>query len=122
MTDNIQADVTTTKPTKPTKRLRKMAREPQAAKASTTAAPASSQESGTPSKAAQVLAMLQRSEGATLDQLVAATGWLPHTARAALTGLKKKGHAITSEKIKGGSRVYRASSPAAAITLRTADA
>lgn len=46
------------------------------------------------SKASQVLAMLQRQEGATLDELVAATGWLPHTTRAALTGLRKKGHSI----------------------------
>lgn len=46
------------------------------------------------SKISQVLAMLQRREGATLDELVAATGWLPHTTRAALTGLRRKGHAI----------------------------
>lgn len=59
------------------------------------------------SKATLVLNLLQRSEGATLDQLVAATGWLPHTTRAALTGLKKKGHVITSEKPAEGSRVYR---------------
>jgi hypothetical protein len=37
--------------------------------------------------------------GATLDEMVAATGWLPHTTRAALTGLKKKGHLVTSEKV-----------------------
>lgn len=51
--------------------------------------------------------LLSRSEGATLDQLVAATGWLSHTARAALTGLKKKGHTITSDKAQGEPRVYR---------------
>jgi len=50
------------------------------------------------SKASHVLAMLQRQEGATLDELVAATGWLPHTTRAALTGLRKKGHAIDRRK------------------------
>lgn len=60
------------------------------------------------SKAAQVLAILESPEGATIEQLVAATNWLPHTARAALTGLKKKGHTITSEKLEGGARVYRA--------------
>ena len=59
-------------------------------------------------KSAAVLALLQRKEGATLDQLVEATGWLPHTARAALTGLKKKGHAITSSKEEGQPRIYRA--------------
>lgn len=41
-----------------------------------------------------VLALLQRTEGATIAELIAATGWLPHTTRAALTGLRKKGHAI----------------------------
>ena len=51
------------------------------------------------SKSTLVLMMLQRPDGATLDELVAATGWLPHTARAALTGLRKKGHAVTSDKV-----------------------
>ena len=51
-----------------------------------------------PSKTADVLALLRRAEGATLDELVAATGWLPHTTRAALTGLRKKGHAIARGK------------------------
>lgn len=50
------------------------------------------------SKAAQVLAMLERQQGATLAELVATTGWLAHTTRAALTGLRKKGHAIDRRK------------------------
>ncbi|UAK25270.1 DUF3489 domain-containing protein [Sphingomonas nostoxanthinifaciens] len=57
---------------------------------------ASTPKSGT--KTGQVLAMLTRTDGATLDELVAATGWLPHTTRAALSGLRKKGHAITRGK------------------------
>lgn len=59
-----------------------------------------------PNKSAAVLAMLQRPDGATLDQIVIATGWLPHTARAALTGLKKKGHKIISDKQAGCVRTY----------------
>lgn len=51
------------------------------------------------SKSAQVVALLQREHGASLGDLVDATGWLPHTTRAALTGLKKKGHLIASEKV-----------------------
>jgi hypothetical protein len=39
------------------------------------------------------MALLERNEGATLPDLIAATGWPPHTPRAALTGLRKKGHA-----------------------------
>lgn len=50
------------------------------------------------SKIAKVVALLARPGGATLAEMVAATGWLPHTTRAALTGLKKKGHAITKDK------------------------
>lgn len=82
------------------KPARKMAREPKAG-------PAAEPMPKRPSKSAAVLAMLQRPEGATLDQLVIATGWLPHTARAALTGLKKKGHEVTSDKPAGGVRTYR---------------
>lgn len=58
----------------------------------------------------QLAAMLFRDEGATLDQMIAATGWLPHTTRAALTGLRKAGYAIDSDKIDGV-RTYRAVAP-----------
>ena len=51
-----------------------------------------------PSKIAMVVALLERPEGATLAEMVEATNWLPHTTRAALTGLKKKGHVITKGK------------------------
>ena len=58
----------------------------------------------------QIAFLLLRDEGATLDQMVAATGWLPHTTRAALTGLRKKGYAIDSDKVDGV-RTYRAVAP-----------
>jgi hypothetical protein len=51
-----------------------------------------------PSKIDQVITLLRRQEGATLAEMVEATGWLPHTTRAALTGLKKKGHTIEKSK------------------------
>jgi len=54
-------------------------------------------------KQALLIAMLERKEGTTLDQLVEATGWLAHTTRAALTGLRKKGHVITRSKDESGS-------------------
>ena len=63
-----------------------------------------------PSKQQQLAALVVRDEGATLDQMIAATGWLPHTTRAALTGLKKKGYVISSDKV-GGVRTYRAVAP-----------
>lgn len=64
------------------------------------------------SKIALVTRMLERDAGASLDELLAATGWLPHTMRAALTGLKKKGHAITKEKVDGKTRYSIAKAPA----------
>jgi hypothetical protein len=57
-------------------------------------------------KTAMVVAMLQREEGATLAELIAATSWLPHTTRAALTGLRKKGHAI-GKSSRDGATCYR---------------
>jgi hypothetical protein len=63
-----------------------------------------------PSKQDRLAALLVRDEGARLDQMVAATGWLAHTTRAALTGLNKKGYIISSDKIDG-LRTYRAVAP-----------
>jgi len=57
-------------------------------------------------KSASVLALLGREQGATLAEMIAATGWLPHTTRAALTGLRKKGHPITRER-RAGETCYR---------------
>ena len=51
-----------------------------------------------------VLALLQRNGGATLAAIVEATGWLPHTTRAAMTGLRKKGHVVARIKVDGGTR------------------
>jgi len=53
------------------------------------------------SKISEVVVLLSRSAGATLPELIAATGWLPHTTRAALTGLRKKGHDIARGKRDG---------------------
>lgn len=49
-------------------------------------------------KQALIIDLLQREHGATLPDLIAATGWLPHTTRAALTGLRKKGHVLAKTK------------------------
>ena len=57
-------------------------------------------------KIGKVIALLERDDGATLDEMVEATGWLPHTTRAALTGLKKKGHTIERNK-RGDKACYR---------------
>ena len=63
------------------------------------------------SKQALIIGLLSREEGATLADITAATGWLPHTARAALTGLRHKGYALTSSKEIGGARTYCITAP-----------
>ncbi len=52
------------------------------------------------SKLAAVAGLLRREGGATVDQLADAMGWLPHTTRAALTGLRKRGFGIDRRKAK----------------------
>lgn len=47
-------------------------------------------------KQAAVVELLAREQGATLREVAAATGWLPHTTRAALTGLRRRGYAVAS--------------------------
>ena len=89
---------TTCEPKPATKRARKMAREPNAKTAAIDPKRAT--------KSDLIIAMLSKAEGATLDELAAATSWLPHTTRAALTGLKKKGHTVIGEKHEGVRR-YR---------------
>jgi hypothetical protein len=46
------------------------------------------------SKLDRLLGMVSTDQGATLNELIGATGWLPHTARAALTGLRKRGYDV----------------------------
>lgn len=45
-------------------------------------------------KQAMIIDLMKREQGATLAELVTATGWLQHTTRAALTALRKKGHVL----------------------------
>jgi hypothetical protein len=71
------------------------------------------------SKLALVIEHLQRADGATLIDLAQATGWLPHTTRAALTGLRKRGYAVIRERIGAGDSVYRISGGSADREDRT---
>ncbi|RBO54211.1 hypothetical protein DSD19_05680 [Rhodovulum sp. BSW8] len=59
-------------------------------------------------KQAKLIEMLRADGGATIDEIVAETGWQPHTVRGAFAGaLKKKlGLEVTSEKMDGRGRVY----------------
>ena len=60
-----------------------------------------------PTKIDKVFSMLMRANGASVAQLEKATGWQPHTIRAALTGLRKKGYAIERTKSEKGMSTYR---------------
>jgi hypothetical protein len=63
----------------------------------------------TGTKQETLIAMLRRPEGATIDEIVAATDWQKHTVRGAISGALKKKHGLTveSEKVEGRGRVYR---------------
>jgi len=54
-------------------------------------------------KQAQIIAMLQRPEGASIAEIVAATSWQPHTARGAISGAikKKLGLQVIIERVDG---------------------
>ncbi len=60
-------------------------------------------------KQATLIAMLRAPEGATIEEIMAATGWQSHTVRGAMAGaLKKKlGLEVTSEKVEDRGRVYK---------------
>ena len=75
-----------------------------------------------PSKQAEVIALLRRPEGTTVAEVIAATGWQPHTVRGLFSGtLKKKlGLALTSGRDDRG-RVYRILEPAGRRTAGAHD-
>jgi hypothetical protein len=88
--------------------------EPAATKKATRAkkAPAAATNPGAPregSKASQVIAMLKREGGTTLEEIMTAMGWLKHTTRAMLSAggsiTKNHGLVVTSEKV-GDKRTY----------------
>ncbi len=57
-------------------------------------------------KQAVILNLLRRAEGASIDDLTSAIGWQAHSVRAALTGLRKRGHEI-QRGVEGGASRYR---------------
>jgi len=76
-----------------------------APKAERTITPAKPKNSG---KLDGVLLLVRRSNGASITDLQKATGWQPHSIRAAMTGFRKQGVEITRSKNKDGVTVYTA--------------
>ena len=60
----------------------------------------------TATKVTQFIGLLQRHNEASLEEMCSLASWLPHSTRAFLTGLKKKGHDLSSDKVDGMRR-YR---------------
>jgi hypothetical protein len=84
--------------------------EPAEGRASTTAQP----------KSLLVTKLLRRGKGATIPELQEVTGWQPHSVRAFLSGLRKKGQVLVKEQRKSGDTAYLITSRKAATG--TADA
>lgn len=80
--------------------------QPVKASASASDAPAVSGARRSPTKADQLLTMLKTPDGVSVEELSESFGWLQHSTRAALTGLRKKGYAVTRGK-QGSVTVYR---------------
>ncbi len=57
----------------------------------------------------QVIEIISRPEGATIDEIIALTGWQKHTARAAISFSirKKKELPVVTEKSEDGKLVYK---------------
>jgi hypothetical protein len=58
-------------------------------------------------KRAMLIGMLERAQGASVAEIGQRLGWLPHTVRAAITGLRHAGREVTRSKNESGQTVYR---------------
>lgn len=81
--------------------------------------PPSPHGAGPRGKLGQVLEALASEGGVTMEALVAMTGWLPHTTRAALTRLRQRGNSIVRERV-GPCSTYRIEAPSAARSVEHA--
>jgi hypothetical protein len=87
---------------KATKKATPAKKAPKAAKTPESAGPREG------SKAAQVVALLQRKNGATLAEIMEKMDWQKHTVRGFMAGaMKKAGYTVESFKLEGGERTYR---------------
>jgi len=74
-----------------------------------------------PTKADIVGKLINSAKGASLDEIAQATGWQPHSCRAFLTGLRKKGHSIIRAKRKDDTTYYRIDKTSAPATKVAAE-
>jgi predicted transcriptional regulator len=64
------------------------------------------QKEATTSKKAQIHALLERPEGATIEEMAKLTNWQNHTVRGFLSMLKKAGKTVTSERVDNARRYF----------------
>ena len=96
--------------TKPTTRRQKLAATPPAQRADRPSP--SAEPIALSGKLGAMAMLLRRAQGASLAQLVEATGWKAASVRGAMAGaLKARGLTIVSEKAQGGVRTYRVRQP-----------
>ena len=91
-------------------RPEKTALQPKARSKGADTAPVSVSSLDTPrasTKRAMLIGMLERAQGASVAEIGQRLGWLPHTVRAAITGLRHAGREVTRSKNEGGQTVYR---------------
>ena len=67
----------------------------------------------TTTKSSQVCKLLARPRGATVPEIMTATGWQSHSVRAFFTGLRKKGLSLAREERTSGEQAYRLVEPVA---------
>ena len=71
--------------------------------------PAAQPKQRTGTKQAMLIELLQAPEGATIPEIVSATGWMAHSVRGAISGVLKKKLAlpVTVKKVEGRGTVYQ---------------
>jgi hypothetical protein len=75
-----------------------------------TEGPSSADRPRASTKRATLITMLERTQGASVGEIGQHLGWLPHTVRAAITGLRHAGREVTRSKDQNGQSVYRLAS------------
>jgi Protein of unknown function (DUF3489) len=117
-TDETPIALPSLKPAAKPAKARRMARAPKAevaAKPARAPKPAKEPKAPRTTKAAEVIALLEESaEGVSRETLTSLTGWLPHTLRAFLSGLRKKGIEVIRDTDATGQSTYRIAKAAAA--------
>ena len=87
---------------------RKPAKKAKSAKKGRAKKPAAKPKADRANKKAEVIAMMKRAKGATLAEIIKATGWQPHTVRGFVSILGSKGgEKIESSKNAAGERTYK---------------